>query len=414
MTKTVVQRASFALALALLFGACGSLEVSTGPPAPPQFDLASVTREKIECVDFWVTGAEIDLLFATAPTDAPKEVYHTRSKDGGATWSESVRVDKGQEAVTSTHMWIGPQIAANGDQLVAVWTVAGTGFMGRGPLVSMFSGDGGATWTAGPAPAPQPERGGQAFPDLAVDADGSFHLVWLGKLGGSKDKSLLFSSSHDAGASWTGTEVIDPASCECCWNRLIVGEDNSLFTIYRNRDPRDMSVAALTTGTEEWRDLGHVGAFDWDFDGCPHVGAGIQPIGRGATRSLHAVVWTGEASAAGTYYVRSTNNGKTWGFPNRIGTPTSIHCDISGVENGPLLRVWDNWDERGKFVFGSVSHDNGKSWSEEDILSGLEASSDYPAIVRLPAGFRVFWFEKTETGKHLNSRYLSDQELTDA
>ena len=412
MLKLNLTRASALLVLVGLLGACGSLRVSAGSPASSGLELSSVMKANFECADFWVSGNQIDLLYATAPVDAQKEVYHVRSDDGGSTWSDSVRVDVGLEAVTSTHMWIGPQIAAKGDQLVAVWTVEGTGFMGRGPLVSALSSDGGKTWESGPAPSPQPDRGGQAFPDLVVDEAGSFHVVWLGKLDGSRDKSLLYAKSSDAGASWEETNVVDPESCECCWNRLVVGSDDSLFTIYRNRDPRDMSAALLQAGSNQWNELGHVGAFDWQFDGCPHVGAGILPIGSGDDRYLHAVVWTGEAKSAGTYYVRSTNNGKTWGFPNRIGTPTSIHCDISGVEGGPLMRVWDNWDESGKFVFGSASSDNGKTWGEARVLSSPESSADYPALVRLLAGFRLFWFETTDAGKFLRSRYLSDDELT--
>ena len=70
--------------------------------------------------------------------------------------------------------------APDGQHLVAAWTTAGTqDRFGRGPIATAVSADGGATWAPGPNPADDGLSTGHAFLDLACDAKGSFHLVWL-------------------------------------------------------------------------------------------------------------------------------------------------------------------------------------------------------------------------------------------
>ncbi len=402
---------------ALIFlGACGADGAVTGS-STVGLALEAAAPEGIECIDTWVNGETVGLLYASSiPSDGDKvrEVHHIRSTDGGQTWSSPVRVDADVDAVLGSRPWAGPQVAAHGDQIVALWTTTGSGFMGRGPLVTAVSSDGGATWSAGGAPAMPAERSEQAFPDLAVDSKGVFHAIWLERIGGSEKKSLLHGSSADGGMTWTAPIVVDDKACECCWNRLVVGPGDDLFAIYRDLEPRDMSVAKLPAGAPEWESLGNAGAFDWQFDGCPHVGGGLQPIASDAGGALHAVVWTGKESDSGAHYVRSVDGGRSWEEPSPLASSMAVHSDIAGTADGLLLAVWDSREDGLGVVVRSASFDGGETWNDPIRLSRSDESADYPSVMVLPDGFLFFWFVLEGDNRVLRSLRLTSEDVRSA
>ena len=149
--------------------------------------------------DVWVDGSVVHLLTADrAAAGAPPELHYQRSSDGGATWSAPVRLGEGQPA-TIAHRGMDAQIAASGEKLVAVWPTAGNDKMGRGPMATAISGDGGKTWRAGPNPADDGTLGGHSFIDVAADDRGTFHLVWLDSREGAS-KGLRYARSNDGRA----------------------------------------------------------------------------------------------------------------------------------------------------------------------------------------------------------------------
>src|SRR5688500_455378 len=100
----------------------------------------------VASLDVYVAGDRIHLL-----TSSP-DIKHRYSDDGGETWSAPIALGKGQPT-TIAKRGMDVQIAAAGDKIVAVWPTAGTDKMGRGPMATAISGDGGRTWRAGPNPA---------------------------------------------------------------------------------------------------------------------------------------------------------------------------------------------------------------------------------------------------------------------
>src|SRR6185503_1270266 len=164
----------------------------------------------IESLDVFASGNEVQLVYVLPGEGGdpeehhhPGQLFHTRSSDGGETWSPPVRVDAGLAPPHAASYTNAPQIAAQGELLVAIWSSKGSGFMGRGPLVVALSSDAGRTWRAGAAPVPVTAQGPQAFIDVAVDAQGEFHTVWLAETGVPQVKGLFHSRSSDAGATWS-------------------------------------------------------------------------------------------------------------------------------------------------------------------------------------------------------------------
>jgi hypothetical protein len=141
-----------------------------------------------------------------------------------------------------------------------------------------------------------------------------------------------------------------------------------------------------------------VGAFDWKFEGCPHVGGGLT-FAMGEHPAMHAVVWTGNADRAGVYHLTSHGDGATWSKPHRLGEETASHPDLAVSGAGRVAAVWDESQAGVSSILASESRDGGGTWSAPVKLSGASNSASHPRIVAVPEGFRAFWTESSVGGK---------------
>ncbi len=348
---------------------------------------SEVTRWGVDSLDVVVDGSMIHLLLADYDTNSKSPaLLHLRSTDAGANWSKPVRVDVGATPPLAPHRSMDAQLAASGAKLVAIWNTPGTGFNGRGPMATAVSADGGATWRSGPNPADDGLSSDHSFVDCAADASGTFHLVWLDSRDGPK--GLRYAQSKDGGETWSRNVTLKADTCECCWNTLAVGADGSVHTLFRDKNPRDMAVISSPDRGAHWSDPARVGRFNWDFQGCPHVGGGL--IVRGST--LHALVWTGATGQGGAYHLFSTDAGQSWSAPQRLGDADARRGDIASSGAQSLAAAWDRVGDGESAVFAATSTNGGKTWSEPKRLSaGINAA--YPRIVAVAGSYRVFWTE---------------------
>lgn len=329
-------------------------------------------------LDVFGTENALDLLVVEKNGESTL-LLHQRSENRGHTWSNPVLVAPNGPPVYGARRGCDPQIAAAGNQLVAVWTMAGTDAWGSGPLATATSKDGGKTWTPGPNPADDGATNGHGFADLAVDDKGVFHLVWLDSRDGKQ--GLRYSKSADAGATWSSNLTLKPGTCECCPNTLASGA-GKIGVLYRAQDPRDMRVAVSEDYGKSWPAHDWAGSFNWKLDGCPHAGGGLAIAGN----RINAVVWTGEPTKVGVYALTSKDSGKTWETPERLGPPEAVYPDIA-VSGQRLAAVWG--------VSGAIwssSSENGGAWSAPTKLSG-ETAAAYPRVIAAGDGFSVFWTE---------------------
>src|SRR5262245_49366216 len=74
-------------------------------------------------LDVYSSGDTVDLLLGEYTSGNPvPALKHLRSRDGGQHWSDPVIVDQGTSPPANPHRGVDAQIAASGNNLVAVWT----------------------------------------------------------------------------------------------------------------------------------------------------------------------------------------------------------------------------------------------------------------------------------------------------
>ena len=344
------------------------------------------------------SGDVVDTLLAIQPKGTPPppvELRHTRSRDGGATWSAPAPILPGVAKVFSPRRGAEPQIAASGDRLVAIWTEPGTSPWGSGSLASAVSTDGGKSWKKGPNPADDGTTKEHGFVDVAAFGPDSFLAVWLdGRDGG---QGLRSAASKDGGASWGKNVDVEKRTCECCANRLLV-RDGAVEVIYRGRDPRDMFVARTTNGGAVWQKLGTVASFGWQFDGCPEVAGALTSVGPKGSERIYAMSWTGKESDAGVWISASNDLGHHWTKPVRMGTAGAKQLDIAS-SGGCVTAVWDEYREDAKRRAIFTSSACGNAWARPAVLSSPDVDASYPVAVGTARGVLVAWTERAGSGE---------------
>jgi hypothetical protein len=120
-----------------------------------------------------------------------REIYYTRSTDGGATWSAAKRLiwNSGESRF--------PAIAIDGSGTIhIVWD---DNTPGNAEIYYRGSSDGGATWSA--ANRLTWTSGGSYDSVLAIESSDTIHVVWFDFTPGNVE--LYYKRSSDGGATWS-------------------------------------------------------------------------------------------------------------------------------------------------------------------------------------------------------------------
>jgi len=356
-------------------------------------------------LDIVADGAKLHLL--TGRHDAKNTtIWHQISTDEGKSWSKETEVQGPPGAGATVTRGSDARLASAGGKLVAMWMshVEGNHHGGAGPMVSARSVDGGKTWTPLGGPADWP-KGPHSFFTLTSDGK-TLHAAWLDSRDGPPPapgaQGLRYAYSTDAGASWSKNLTLDIASCACCWTTSKADASGNLYVLYRDKQPSDMAIGVVDAKTHEWTRLSTVGAFGWDFPGCPHIGGGLAIKG-GKTPEIHAVVGTRKKEDAGFYHLKSADGGKSWSEPRRIGDESAAHGDIALGKDGRLAVVFDMIDPEANdgtlAVYAATSTDDGASWTGPKRLSPLKITATHPRVVPTKTGFLALWTEQPGLGE---------------
>lgn len=323
-----------------------------------------------------------------------KSLWYQYSVDGGETWSAEKNVLNDKNIPIRTTRGNDAQIAAQGKNIVITWTKQDKNArFHAGAMQAARSVDGGQSWRYSQTP-PNWKKGPHGYIDLAADSN-AIHAVWLDSRGGRNgvkaSQGLRYARSIDGGLSWQKNTTLDEFTCSCCWNTIKTNADN-LYVLYRDKQPSDLSIGVINP-QQQWQRLNHVGAFNWQFDGCPHIGGGFDFQTTANKTRQHAVVGTGHQEHLGIHYLYSDDAGKNWSAAKQLGDESAIHADIAAHNDGRVVAVWDMMSEDGLAIFKAESKDQGLNWSKPKQMSTKGLRASHPRIVKTETGFLSLWTE---------------------
>lgn len=334
--------------------------------------------------DVATDGDTIHLLTGQGKKGAPEiPLYHRVSKDGGATWSRPVRVNRDSDRLLAHHPGENPSIVAAGNRVVVAWSALRANARRAGLIATMLSEDGGATWKPGPTPF-EDAAGSQTFMRLSADG-AALHMVWLDSRDGRQ--GLRYARSPDGGKTWAKDVALAPRTCDCCWNSIAARPGGEVSVLYRGGDPRDMLHMASKDGVT-WPAPASIGGFDWRINACPHVGGALAVQGQ----VLHSLVWTGKEGAQGLYHASLPAGGAAWSRPRRLGTEDAKNADLAVAPDGSLVAVWDEPGARGSPLRTARSRDGGANWSAAETIPA-NRDATHPRVAATSKGTVTLWFE---------------------
>lgn len=359
----------------------------------------------IASVDIKFIDNTVHLLLGEITPDQQHLWYQT-SIDQGKTWSDPVDSFAGLNLEARMHRGTDARFALQGDNLVAVWTSLKEDAPHRsGPMASVRSSDGGQSWQLSTMPADW--DGSHGF--FAMDGnDERISLVWLDSREqiGKGTQGLRFTTSVNGGISWSKNETLDPQTCACCWNTASFDDTGDLYILYRDKKPSDMALGQVNQ-QQKWQRINTVGEFNWDFDGCPHIGGGLAIDAQ--QNRFHATVGTGLEDKAGIYYLNSTDQGQHWSDPIQLGDNSAVHSDLAIAESGQLLAAWDHVTEFGFQIRYATSSDQGLTWTMSTTLSDQDKPASHPKVVAMNDAFLIVWTESDTDGIHsLQTKIIAD------
>jgi hypothetical protein len=259
------------------------------------------------------------------------------------------------------------------------------------------STDQGRTWSAPERVTDDAVFGSHNFHSLYAAPDGTIYVAWLD---GREGKSATFlTHSTDGGHTWAPNVRVEMGeSCPCCRTAIAAGTDGTVYLAWRSvlaGGIRDVVVARSDDRGTTWSAPVRVHADDWQFDGCPHAGPSLAVDDAGR---LHAAWWTGKPGAAGAWYARSDDGGRTFGAPVALGVADvsrPAHVQLALGSDDRVAVVWDDGTVQTPRVLLRLSRDGGRTFAPALPVSEPGRSATFPVLALDAGRVSVLWAEQS-------------------
>ena len=164
---------------------------------------------------------------------APREVFFTRSLDGGATWSP--RLNLSTNAGTS----IRPAIAV--DATGKIYVAWGDDTAGKYHVLLRVSGDQGATWSSTIDVTPD-VPGKNRLPKLTLDTNGVLYVAWTNNryqmVAGvpTQTRRVMVRFTSNGGQTWSAAQSVSQLNslADVIRSDMVVGTDGRLYVVWED------------------------------------------------------------------------------------------------------------------------------------------------------------------------------------
>jgi hypothetical protein len=303
-------------------------------------------------------------------TPGNAEIFYKRSTDNGATWGKSKRLTNNAGA-----SWQ-PSLAVSGSKIHVVWV---DDTPGNNEIFFRRSSDNGASWAK--TKRLTYTTGSSFSPTVAVSGS-DVHVVWGDTTPGNWE--VFYRRSSNDGATWgkkrrltkdTGVST-NPSIGVSGSDIHVVWEDNrpGNLEIYHKRSTDNGATwskakrLTVTAGTSRYADIEVSGSF------------------------IH-VVWRDETPGnKEVYYLRSTDNGATWGSTRRLtNNAGNSERQAIAVSGSNVHVVWQDDTPGNLEIFYKSSSNNGAKWVKKVRLTHKIGESRSPDPAASGTNVHVVW-----------------------
>ena len=272
-----------------------------------------------------------------------KDVYYSKSNDGGGAFSEPVRINSHANTVVA-YTQSGPKIAIRGEEIIVVFMDDRTGYTS---VYINVSTDAGISWDDDIRVSDQPYI--EAYPEIGVGIDGKLHLIYYSynqnysfnsvRYSTSPSGSIEFSSSVPVGIT---NENMEP--CDCCQPDIVIADNGDLYIGYRNNisNLRMHYIVKKGYGSDNFQEPIPISYFSDYVSYCPSSGPSLSiennNIASGFYVSQHNNSYVNHASLDSLMFSEAVNvhpgAGASQNFPFVVLKEFVIHTAWIDYRNG--------------------------------------------------------------------------------
>jgi hypothetical protein len=318
--------------------------------------------------------------------------------------ADTVKVIKRYVSIDNVCAWPNLTALRDGTQIATIFNKPSHGRM-QGDVECWASTDGGNRWTKIGTPAPHEPLANRMNVAAGLAGNGDMIVIasgWSLKESGKQDGlydlisviQAWVSRSKDGGKTWKIDKNAFPAAEPGFTEYIPFGDilkagDGSLRVLaYNQSDDKAINTVSMFRSTDDGR------TWKWYSRISDGKGATAFASGHNETAFFHTGGGNWIASARrwkggqAMDLFSSGDDGKTWKMLSPLTGDNQHPGHIIRLKSGDLLLTFGNRKTGSDGVAVKVSKDNGKTWSDTQLIISDLASSDcgYPASVQLDDG----------------------------
>jgi BNR repeat-like domain len=316
-------------------------------------------------------------------TPGNAEIYYTRSKDGGVTWSTPRRLTW----TLGDSYWATIATDSSGGIHVAWEDFTPE----HNAIYYKKSTDGGRTWTT--SRCLTSTLGNSYNSAIAVDSSDYLHLVWNDDTPANLE--IYYKKSTDRGVTWSAGKRLTWNSGDSGWPAIAVDSVNNLHVSWMDQTPGNDEIF-YKKSTDRGVTWAAATRLTWTSPGLNiYVEMAVDP-----SDNLH-LVWHGRRPTPSQeiYYRKSTDKGTTWMSIQRLTWTSgwSDYPDIATDAAGSLHVVWFDDTPGQAEIYYKMSTDGGVTWTAGKRLTSNAGNSNAPALAAESSGnLHVVWMDDTD------------------
>ena len=363
----------------------------------------------------WIAAdSKVVAVVWAATAGSASDIYVAVSRDEGVTFGRPVQVNRvaGDGRVSGE---IPPRIALHArpgaaePDVVVAWNAKDQGT----EIKVARSSDGGRSFGLPVSLQSPGAAGDRGWHSLALDAQGTAHVLWLdhrglaaGKSGGHQHKGehdgvamAQMSSLRYAtfGAKASADREITPGVCYCCKSAVVALDGGRLVTAWRHvyaGNLRDIAFTESRDGGATFAPIARVSEDGWAINGCPDDGPAMAADASDRVHIVWPTVIPGDEPQGALFYAPMRATG---GFAGRVrvptlGSPKPSHPQVAVDGSGRLFVAWDESIDGVRTAAFTTAESAGGTvrFGTPTRLAG-EGPTLYPVMAPLARGVVVAW-----------------------